>query len=71
MPEECRTNYIQKPVPPPLSKVPLAEALASVIAGVLSALGLHAYTLKGMLLCQGFPSTDMLYLNRRHNGVWN
>lgn len=26
---------------------------------------------KGVLLCKGFPSTDMLYLTPRHNGDWS
>lgn len=30
-----------------------------------------AYILKGMPLCMGFPSTDMLYLPPRHNGDWS
>lgn len=36
VPAECRTNYIQRPVSPPLSKVLLAGVLDCVIAGVLS-----------------------------------
>lgn len=29
------------------------------------------YMTKSMLLCQGFPSTDILYLSSRHNWDWS